>query len=284
MATSFQPLPLSEWQPTRDTIADYARLVRRIRQYNTPHQKHWWHVSLRPTTTGLTTTPIRAEDGTIYELGFDFTRHVLLVKTSTGEVCEVALCGQSPKAFKEDVLAALADLGINAQCKEDEFNDDSPGAYDKSAIDVFWQSLIEIDTVLKEFRYSFTEETSPVQLWAHHFDLAVVWFSGRKLPGQDPNDPEWSNEQMNFGFSTGDGGIPEPYFYATAYPEPDGWKDSPLPAGAYWHSEGWSGAVLPYQRLVESDNGRRLLLDFLFAAHKAGSEKMLEPAEDAVTA
>ena len=93
-----------------------------------------------------------------------------------------------------------------------------------------------------------------------------------------------ANEQMNFGFSTGDGAIPEAYFYATAYPAPDDWIKSELPEGAYWHSEGWSGAVLPYQRLVESENGRRLLLNFLHAAHRAGAKRMNDPlpAEAAV--
>ena len=284
MAITFQPLPLAEWQETRDTLADYARFVRRIRQYNTPQQKHYWHVSLRPTTTGLTTTPIRAADGTIYELEFDLSHHVLLVKTSQGDVREVPLYGQSPRAFKEETLAALVDLGINPESDEDEFNEERPGVYDKTAVSAFWNSLIEIDTALKEFRYSHIEETSPVQFWPHHFDLGVVWFSGRKVPDQDPNDPENANEQMNFGFSTGDGAIPEAYFYATAYPAPDDWIKSDLPEGAYWHSEGWSGAVLPYQHLVESENGRQLLLNFLHAAHRAGAQRMKDPlpAEAAV--
>ena len=75
----------------------------------------------------------------------------------------------------------------------------------------------------------FSSSAAGLRCWPHHFDLAVVWFSGRKVPGQDPNDPEYSNEQMNFGFSTGDSGTPEPYFYATAYPAPDGWMENDLP-------------------------------------------------------
>jgi hypothetical protein len=275
MAKTFLPLPLDSWQATRDTLAGYTRFVRRIRQFNSPHQKHSWHVSLRPTTTGLTTTPIRCPDGTIYELEFDLTRHLLRVKTSTGEVREIALHGQSVKQFKEQTLAALADLGIFPDYDAEEFNDDTPGVYDKTAVSLFWEVLIEIDTALKEFRYSFLEETSPVQFWPHHFDLAMVWFSGRSVPGQDPENPEYAHEQMNFGFSTGDGGIPEPYFYATAYPVPQGWMGSDLPQGAYWHTQGWNGALLPYQKIVEAQNGRRLLLDFLHAAQRAGAELMI---------
>jgi hypothetical protein len=278
MANAFQPLPLSTWRETRDTLAGYARFLRRIRQFNSPPQKHYWHISLRPTATGLNTTAIRSAEGIIYEIELDLTKHVLMVKTSSGERREVPLLGQSPKQFKEETLAVLANLGVQPAYGEQEFHDETPGTYDETAVSTYWNSLIEIDSILKEFRAGFIEETSPVQLWPHHFDLAVVWFSGRKVPGQDLNNPEYADEQMNFGFSTGDDGIPEPYFYATAYPTPDGWVGSSLPAGAIWQSEGWTGAVLPYQKVVESQNGRQLLLDFLRTAQSSGGQLMKDPA------
>lgn len=274
MVTPFQALPLGPWRETRDTIAGYARFLRRIRQYNTPPQKHYWHVSLRATAAGLTTTPIRDESGLIYALEFDYLAHLLHVQTSAGERREVALHGQSVKAFKEETLAALSELGITPAQDAAEFNDNSAGAYDKTAVARFWQSLIEIDSVLKTFRSRFNEETSPVQFWAHHFDLAVLWFSGRKVPGEDPQNPEYADEQMNFGFSTGDEGFADPYFYATAYPLPEGWWGSALPSGAYWQKEGWTGAVLPYEVLVGAEDGRQQLLDFLHSAQSAGARLM----------
>jgi hypothetical protein len=274
MTKAFQPLPLSTWRKTRDTLAGYTRFVRRIRQFNSAKEKHYWHVSLRPTATGLTTTPIRSQEDIIYELEFDLTKHLLEANTSQGERREVPLLGQSPKQFKEETLAALAELGIQPTYDEQEFNDEAPGAYDETAVSTYWDSLIEIHSILKEFRAGFLEETSPVQLWPHHFDLAMVWFSGRNVPGQDPDNPEYADEQMNFGFSTGDDDLPEPYFYATAYPTPEGWVGSSLPEGAYWNNNGWSGAVLPYQKVVEAEDGRRLLLDFLYAAQGSGSKLM----------
>jgi hypothetical protein len=54
---------------------------------------------------------------------------------------------------------------------------------------------------------------------------------------------------MNFGFTFGDEGIPEPYFYVTAYPLPEPFPTHELPPGVEWHSEGFTGAVLRYQRL-----------------------------------
>jgi hypothetical protein len=265
----FPQQTLSDWQPTRDTITRYAQVAGKIRRALTPHQKHWWHASLRVAASGLTTTPISAGNQT-FELLLDFTHHRLLITTSRGKRRDFALGGQSVNDFLKQTLNLLAELGIQPEIDQESFASTEAGAYDKAAVAAYWQALSQIDVTLKEFRHTFRGESSPVQLWPHHFDLAVVWFSGRLIPDQDPADPEWSDEQMNFGFSTGDGSIPEPYFYATAYPTPDGWTDTVLPDAAYWQTAGFTGAILPYAAVAASDDGRALLLDFLNTSHQAG--------------
>ena len=75
--------------------------------------------------------------------------------------------------------------------------------------------------------------------------------------------------------ATGDGGIPNPYFYVTAYPTPEGWTNTQLPTAAYWQLEGWTGAVLPYAEVAGSDDGKALLLNFLKLLQKAGSDLMV---------
>jgi hypothetical protein len=100
------------------------------------------------------------------------------------------------------------------------------------------------------------------------------WFSGRLVPGMDPADEESADEQMNFGFVTGDGSIPDAYFYVTAYPAPEGWTRLPLPEGAYWHTEGWTGALLPYAALAASDRPKALLLDYLRVVQAHGKRLM----------
>jgi hypothetical protein len=79
---------------------------------------------------------------------------------------------------------------------------------------------------------------------------------------------------MNFGFSTGDGGMPEPYFYITAYPLPAGLGATPVPTGAVWHTEGWQGAVLPYATLVGAPDAEDTLLNFLRTYETAGMKLM----------
>lgn len=274
MSRTFPPLPLDRWRETRDTLHGYARLLGKIRRAETPPQKHWWHASLRAAVSGLTTTPIRSGDLT-YALTLDLTHHHLLLQTSHGQRVSIPLEGQSLLALRDAVLTGMAELGLQMPgFNLAEFADETAGTYDRGAVETYWHGLSQIDMELKGFRHSFRGESSPVQLWPHHFDLAVNWFSGRLVPDQNPDDPEYADEQMNFGFSTGDDGMPEPYFYATAYPEPAGWSGGPLPAGARWHSEGWSGAVLPYAALAEAEDGRALLRDFLRLTHEAGAALM----------
>jgi hypothetical protein len=269
----FPPLPLSSWRATRDSVQTYAQVIGKIRRALAPPQKHWWHVSLRVTATGLTTTPIAAGEKT-FELLLDLVHHRLAIGTSRGEKSTLPLHGQSAATFFADTIRVLSEMGIEAPVDKSLFTSEVAGTYEKTAVANLWQALSQIDVTLKQFRSGFRGESSPVQLWPHHFDLAVVWFSGRLAPDQDPNDPEYADEQMNFGFSTGDEGIPEPYFYATAYPVPAGFTERPLPAAAYWHKTGWTGAVLPYEALTTVADPRALLLAFLETAQRAGSQLM----------
>jgi hypothetical protein len=181
--------------------------------------------------------------------------------------------GQPLSQFWDELSRALGAIGIEADAPRPDYPD-APPAYDIPLIENWWTALARIDLLLKQFRAELREETSAVQFWSHHFDLAMMWFSGRLVPGKDPADAEHADEQMNFGFSPGDGGIPEPYFYVTAYPTPDGFVNSPLPPGAAWHSDGWKGAVLRYKTLVESTDPDARLLNFFRSLQKRGGTLM----------
>jgi hypothetical protein len=102
---------------------------------------------------------------------------------------------------------------------------------------------------------------------------------GEKIAGQDPRNEEYSDKQMNFGFTFGDEGIPEPYFYVSAYPFPDGFLSLRLPTGSSWHTEGFSAAVLRYRLLIESSDPNAYLLDLWNGLLSAGREQMLANAD-----
>ena len=271
--TGFPELSGTEWLASRDSMKQYARVVGKVRRALAPLEKHWWHVALRMAARGATAGPIPGRDGSV-ELLLDFVGHALVVTTSTGQRVSVPLRGQPVAEFYRRTMAALAEVGIAADVAPQQFNDDTPLVYDEDQAGRLWQAFSLVNLTLATFKGSLREETGPILLWPHNFDLAFLWFSGRKVPGQDPTDPEHADEQMNFGFEPGDAGIPEPYFYATAYPTPDGFAGSLLPAGATWQTTGWTGAVLPYSELLKEDDPAEYLLDFLHSAHQAGARFM----------
>jgi len=269
----FPPLHLDDWRPTRDTLHGYARVVGKVRAALMPKQKHWWHITLQAAATGLTTTPIPVDARTL-ELTLDMVHHRLMIATNRGEATLIPLRGQPLAVLFGEVLSALALLEIEPDLDPSGFADGTPGVYDAGAVEGYWGALSRIDGVFKRFKGTLRQETGPVHVFTHHFDLSLNWFSGRLVPGVDPADEENADEQMNFGFVSGDAEIRDAYFYATAYPPPMGWTDSPLPAEAYWHSEGWTGAVLMYERLAGIAEPEQALLDFLTASWRAGAEHM----------
>jgi Family of unknown function (DUF5996) len=270
---SFPALHLADWRPTRDTIHTYSRVLGDIRRALSPYQKNSWHGGLHVTAAGLTTTPIPG-GGFTFEMALDCTDHQAVVTTSRGEAWREGLIGQSPARFCQTILDHLQGLGVKAEIDRAPFADDQIGVYDPSAVERFWQVLPQIDMTLKRFKGEQRGETGPVVLWPHGFDIALLWFSGRLIPGQDPKRASRSDEQMNFGFSPGTDDIGDAYFYVTAYPAPEGFIGLPLPADASWHTATWRGALLRYEALVGVADPAGKLLDFFRAAHKLGSERM----------
>ena len=97
---------------------------------------------------------------------------------------------------------------------------------------------------------------SEVRVWPHHFDLATLIVLGGE--GED-------TRSVGVGFTPGDGGIAQPYFYVTPWPYPDPGDLPDLPVG-HWHTEGWTGAVLPGSEV----DGEATAAAFLEAAVGAG--------------
>jgi hypothetical protein len=265
-AARLPELRTGAWRETRDALHSYAQVAGAIRAAYAPREKHWYHVSLRVAASGLTTTPLPTAAG-IFEVTLECPTSHWVVTTSDGARWQIPLRGQSAAALFADTAALLSRLGARPRIDRKQFGRRPWRGYDADAASRYWQVLTWVDAQFKRFKAAQRIETSPVQLWPHHFDLALLMCSGRKIPGEDPNDPEVSDEQMNFGFVPGDTAIREPYFYATAYPEPTGRRRPRLPGGA-WHTRGWTGGVLSYARLVGARDPQRRLLDFLRAFRK----------------
>ncbi len=275
MPLQISSLKLSEWNPTRDTLHQYAGIIGKIRSQYMPKSKHWWHITLHVTARGLTTTPFPV-DGQNLEFTLDLVAHRIEIDSSTGWSAALPLVEQSASGLCRWIVATLSSAGIILETGLlDTYGNEETLPYDVRAIGHFRLSINWIDSVFNTFKGGLREETSPVHIFPHHFDLAMNWFSGSLVPGVDPADDENADEQMNFGFVTGDSSVPDAYFYATAYPAPEGWTDLVLPKGAYWHTEGWSGAILPYAALLELDDPQGFLLNFLQTVQKHGAKLMI---------
>ncbi len=273
LTSSFPDLALESWKGTRDTLHAYAQVLGAVREALTPRKKHWWHTPLSVSAAGLTTTPMPAGERVVELILSPMVHHLTLV-TNRSERRDIMLPGRPLSQFCEVVLAAMESMGIAPKIDRNLFADAKARMYDEAAAQRYWQVLPLIDAVMKQLKGEYRGESGPVVLWPHGFDLAVLLFSGRRVPGKDPANEEEADEQMNFGFVTGDAGISEPYFYATAYPSPPGFAGGKLPDGASWHTDGWTGAVMRYAELRAGGNAQERLLGFFRSARDAGFARM----------
>jgi len=266
---------------TRDALHGYARILGNVLKQSRPKRKHWWHASLRPALRGLTTGVVHADVD--FELELNLRDSTLLAYVVTGESLTLALHGQPVNEVISRLGAFLAANGVPSGCLpaavQDEAFDTRHADYSVEQANALAQGLSAVAGAMAVFRAGIREETSPIQLWPHHFDLSMLWLPGQKISGQDPDDEEYSDQQMNFGFTFGDGGIPEPYFYVTAYPLPDSLPSTPLPAGASWHSEGFNGVVLRYRTLCEAADPHALLPELWSTLLRAGRKALRSDAE-----
>lgn len=269
---SFPKLDLTEWQSTRDTVHIYSRLLGKIRQAMTPPLEKWWHISLHVSEVGLTTTDIPLADGDHFSLALDLVDHNLVIDAPNGDRQIISLKGHSPNSMMHKVLASLKVFGAKPDIDQSIFASTEIGDYTPSQASTFFSALHNINTVFTQFKGSLPGKTGPVQLWPHHFDLAVEWFSGREA--DVPEGEEGGDEQIGFGFATGDEGIESAYFYANPWPFPDGITDTPLPTGSHWFTDSWRGGLLRYDTLTASDEPEAMLMAYLQAVHQNASALM----------
>src|SRR5580704_16026151 len=281
-------LPTAAWRETYDTLHLWTQIVGKIRYERAPWLNHSWHVALYVTTRGLTTSPI--PDGTrTFQIDFDFIDHALRISTSDGAQRQFALAGQSVASFYAAVMAALAELGIHVAIDEMpnelpdpiRFSEDRKHAsYDPDAVRRFFQILVNVDRVFKQFRTGFLGKASPVHFFWGSFDLAVTRFSGRRAPrhpGGVPNLPDdvaceaYSHEESSAGFWPGSGAIDYPAFYSYVYPEPAGFRAVKVRPDEAFFSEALGEFILPYEAVRKAAQPEQALLEFLQSTYEAAA-------------
>jgi hypothetical protein len=279
----FPALDAAALVDTREACHAYASVLGDWTASCRSRRKHWWQLSLRPSLRGLTTEMIHAGDSH-FELELDLVSNQLRGEIAGGASFRQPLGNQTAEALADDLRSFLLGGGVDEKFAPSNTSDDGHGprsgdvkaAYSAAIAVEFAAVWRAISAALVDLRAGIPEETSPIMIWPGHFDLAMMWLPGEKITDQDPNDEEYSDKQMNFGFTLGDEGIPEPYFYITAYPHPDAFLQLELPAGATWHTEGFNGAVLRYETLLTSRDPHGELVGLWNLLLSAGREQMLK--------
>jgi len=259
---------------TRNALHAYSRVLGDWLKTSRVRRKHWWHASLRPSLTGLTTGVIHGDID--FEIEMDLRESALSVRTAMGERMWEELRGQPAEELATRVDRFLQAAGVSERPQGIAGDTEAPdvandlSGYSPEEASKLARALNEVSAAMVSFRAGIREETSPIQVWPHHFDLSMIWLPGHKVPDQDPANEEYADKQMNFGFAFGDESINEPYFYVTAYPSPAALSKVELPAGSTWKSNGFNGAVLLYKDLLAMHDPATYLREFWSTLLSAG--------------
>jgi hypothetical protein len=287
--TVWPELPYSAWRDTQVTLQLWTQIVGKIRLTQTPWLNHSWHVTLYVTSRGLTTSPIPHGDRT-FEIEFDFLSSQLVITVSDGGSRKIALEPRTVADFYAAVTTALTELHVPVRIKEypceiagaTRFSEDRiHSAYDRDYAQRFWQVLVQVDRVFKQFRTGFVGKASPVHFFWGSFDLAVTRFSGRRAPtftgtapGLDASvmQEAYSHEVSSAGFWPGGNGIDYAAFYSYAYPTPAQFKNCPVkPQGATFNAA-LGEFLLPYDTVREAADPDAALLSFLQSTYEAAAQ------------
>ena len=81
----------------------------------------------------------------------------------------------------------------------------------------------------------------------------------------------YSHEVSSAGFWPGSDAYPQAAFYAYAYPEPKGFREARVPAGASFDAA-LGEFILPYDTLRRAEDPDAMLLDFLITTYAAAAD------------
>jgi hypothetical protein len=254
---------LEGFELTRQTLQLYSRVISAVLRAHGQFHPKWWHVGLKVQPDGLITDKVALPDGRALRLKMDLVNHQIVLTINGTQSRTFSMTeGKSSTALADDLLGAVAELGLTGGYDRDKFENDELRDYDPARVGDFLTALVNADRIFEQHRVTLSGETGPVQLWPHGFDLAFEWFGARVQVYEEHGERQELPSQLNLGFFPGSPGV-APYFYSNPWPfEADALLGQPLPEGAGWHTEGWQGTLLPYEALVGDPNAEMRLLNY----------------------
>jgi hypothetical protein len=279
------PLPLEQWEATKDTLHLWAQILGKTRLALMPMRNHWWNATLYPSARGLTTRRMPVEVHNL-EIEIDLVDHRVWARTTEADATFTLHDGLSVAEFRRQLGDLLDGLGVRVDIRGEPYGvpmktpfaaDYEHASYDTDAVARFLRVLQWSADVLEEFAGWFCGKSSPVHVFWHSFDLATSRFSGMRAPARSDVDSvtadAYSHEIMSFGFWPGDSTHPFPAYYSYIAPEPPGLRSQLLfPQRAEWTAQGNSSlAVLRYDDVRRAADPKATLLGFLQSAYEAGA-------------
>ncbi|MFI5242372.1 MAG: DUF5996 family protein [Gemmatimonadales bacterium] len=289
-AAQWPPLPLAEWQDTRDTLHLWTQIVGKTRLALAPAVNHWWHVALYVSARGITTSRMPYEGGGV-SVEFDFIDQELVARRDDGRVWTTPLAPRSVADFYRSYMSGLRSIGVDVHIRPVPAElpnpipfaqDETHASYDAEAAHRFWRALAQADRVLQIFRGRFIGKSSPVHFFWGSFDLACTRFNGTRAPqhpGGIPGLPDSATREayshccISAGWWPGTEGGPvaEPAFYAYAYPEPQGCPTAPIRPAAGSYQLEMREWVLPYEAVRNASDPDQAALDFFQSTYEAAA-------------
>jgi hypothetical protein len=279
------PLPLDEWESTKDTLHLWTQIIGKTRLALMPMRNHWWNVTLYPSARGLTTRRMPVDVHNL-ELELDLIDHRVWGRTTESDATFDLYHGLSVADFHQRLVDMLERLDVRVDIRAEPFGvpnttpfaaDRDHASYDTDAVTRFLRVLQWSADVLEEFAGWYCGKSSPVHLFWHSFDLAMSRFSGRRAELRSQVDAvtaeAYSHEVISFGFWAGDRTNPFPAYYSYTAPEPPRLPEKPLlpPEAAWAPQPNGSLAILRYDDVRSAPDPKSALLEFLQSAYEAGS-------------
>ena len=149
---------------------------------------------------GLTTGVVHA--GIDFELEIDLRASRIIGRTLEGAQLIEMIDGQAAGVLAREISDFLTASGVESGLIPANKSQDSDrfSGYSAEHAQSIGRVLSGVNAAMAEFRALIPEETSPIQLWPHHFDLSMLWLPGEKIEGQDPENEEYSDKQMKLRF------------------------------------------------------------------------------------
>jgi hypothetical protein len=259
---------LRDWHATRNALHAYTKVLGAIRAHFSEPHPSWWHGSLLPYTSGLSTTniPHPSKTDQTFSISLEMRNHYVLYSNSEGFVEQIRISdGIAPKELFDQLAIMMEADGIDPQI-EVKFEDLDQHDYSIDKAGKYFLALSRASKILSEIKEKSSLDSSPVQLWPHHFDLSLELFGNKEIMEEGNEGGKPYRSQIGIGFAPFDEQHDNPYFYVNPLPFDKEITKAQLAHGATWHPEGWHGACLPYAKLTNVKNGEQVLAEFLEGA------------------